>query len=51
MHIRPWIKKFQHPAALKSESASRVGLFAIQWTTDRQARLSMEFPRQGYWNE
>ena len=29
---------------------SRVRLFAIPWTTARQAPLSMEFSRQEYWS-
>ena len=29
---------------------SRVQLFATLWTVVRQALLSMEFPRQGYWS-
>ena len=29
---------------------SRVRLFAIPWTTDCQAPLSMEFSRQEYWS-
>ena len=30
---------------------SRVWLFATLWTVPQQASLSMEFPRQEYWNE
>ena len=31
------------------QSFSRVRLFVTLWTVARQAFLSMEFPRQGYW--
>ena len=33
------------------QSLSHVRLFAAPWTVACQARMSMEFPRQGYWND
>ena len=36
---------------IKGRVFSRAGLFATPWTVARQAPLSMEFSRQGYWSQ
>ena len=41
---------FVHFGAHKVKSLSRVQPFASPWTVVYQASLSMEFPKQEYWN-
>ena len=41
---------YQYFFKVKVKSLSRVRLFVTLWTVARQAPLSMEFHRQGYWS-
>ena len=43
---KPWCLLLQIRSV---QSLSRVQLFATPWTVDRQAPLSIRFPRQEYW--
>ena len=50
-HVNSLPLSHQGRLKVKVNSLSRIRLFATPWTVAYQAPLSMEFPRQEYWNE
>ena len=48
--VYAYIYKHNHHSVVVMKSLSRVRLLATPWTVAHQGPLSIEFPRQEYWN-